>query len=211
MIDHCIKGRETPITQQMINQVLHRKRTNGEFKFNAHIGEYDVDNFILYLGLDVNVLPKQTWEMTGEPELIWSHVQLSLANWHKIVLIERLIGVPINIDRLRNMKNFEVIEIIDDSQPYTTLMGMEWVVDNQEIIKLKRRQMIFEVGDLMVTTPLEPLEGKRYTESVRENDMHNLYNITARMEDYVEPTMDGVLSWRIFSSCTSDSKSCLEN
>ena len=71
--------------------------------------------------------------------------------------------------------------------------------------------MIFAVGDIKVIVPLEPLEGKRYTESVRENDMDNLYNITARMEDYVEPTMDGVLSWRIFSSCTSDSKSCLEN
>ena len=156
MIDHCVKGMETPITQQMINQVLHRKRTNGEFKFNAHIGEYDVDNFILDLGLDVNVLPKQTWEMMGEPELIWSHVQLSLANWHKIVLIERLIGVPINIDRLRNMKIFEVIEIIDDSQPYPSLMGLEWAVDNWEIINLKIREMIFEVRDLKVISPLDP-------------------------------------------------------
>jgi hypothetical protein len=58
MIDHCVKGRDTLVTQQMINQVLRRKRTNKEFKFNAHIGEYDVDNFILDLGLDVNVLPK---------------------------------------------------------------------------------------------------------------------------------------------------------
>jgi hypothetical protein len=52
----------------MVNQVLCRKRTNGEFKFNAQIGEYDVDNVILDLGLDVNVLPKKTWEMMGEPE-----------------------------------------------------------------------------------------------------------------------------------------------
>jgi hypothetical protein len=31
------------------------------------------------------------------------------------------------------------------------------------------------------------------------------------MEDYVEPTMDGALSWRSFSSCTSDSEVGLEN
>jgi hypothetical protein len=71
--------------------------------------------------------------------------------------------------------------------------------------------MIFEVGDLKVTAPLDPSEGKRYTESVRENDMDNFYNLTTRMEDYVKPTMGGVLVWGSFSSCTSDSKACLEN
>jgi hypothetical protein len=87
MIDHCTKGRDTPVAQRMVNQVLRRKRTNGEFRFNAQIGEYDVDNVILDLGSDVNVLPKKTWEMMGEPELVWSPVQLRLVNQHKIVPI----------------------------------------------------------------------------------------------------------------------------
>jgi hypothetical protein len=39
-------------------------------------------------------------------------------------------------------------------------MGLEWDFDNQVIINLKRREMIFEVGDLKVTTPLDPTEGK---------------------------------------------------
>jgi hypothetical protein len=51
----------------------------------------------------------------------------------------------------------------DDSQPYPNLMGLEWVVDNQEIINLKKRETIFEVGDLNVTAPLDPSKGKRYT------------------------------------------------
>jgi hypothetical protein len=46
MIDHCTKGRDTPVTQIMVNQVLRRKRTNEEFRFDAQIGEYDVDNVI---------------------------------------------------------------------------------------------------------------------------------------------------------------------
>jgi len=54
------------------------------------------------------------------------------------------------------MVYFEVIEIIDDSQPYLVLMGLEWVVDNQEIINLKRMEMIFEVGDLKVIAPFDP-------------------------------------------------------
>jgi hypothetical protein len=65
-----------------------------------------------------------------------------------------------NIDGLRNMAYFEVVEIVDDSVPYPTLMGLEWVFDNQVIINLKKREMIFEVGDLKVTAPLDPSEGK---------------------------------------------------
>ena len=71
----------------MVNQVLRTKRTNEEFRFNAHIGEYDVVNIILDLGSDVNVLPKKMWEMMGQIELIWSLFQLNLVNQHKIVLI----------------------------------------------------------------------------------------------------------------------------
>jgi hypothetical protein len=49
----------------------------------------------------------------------------------------------VNIDGVRSVADFEVIEIVDDSQPYPTLMGIEWEFDNQEIINLKRREMIF--------------------------------------------------------------------
>jgi hypothetical protein len=87
IIDHCMKGRENIIAQRVVNQVLHIKRTNGEFTFNVQIGEYDVDNIILDLGSDVNVLLKQTWEMVGKPNMVWFPVQSRLANQHNIVPI----------------------------------------------------------------------------------------------------------------------------
>jgi hypothetical protein len=34
-------------------------------------------------------------------------------------------------------------------------MGLEWAFENQPIINLKRREIIFEVGDLKVTTLLD--------------------------------------------------------
>jgi hypothetical protein len=89
-----------------------------------------VDNFILDLGSDMNVLPKQTWEMMGKTKLVWSLIQLRLVNQQKIVLIGRLTGVPVNIDGVHSVVEFEVIEIVDDSQPYPTLMGLEWAFDN---------------------------------------------------------------------------------
>jgi hypothetical protein len=100
-----------------------------------------------------------------------------------------------NIDRVRNMVEFEVIEIMDDKKPYPSLVGLEWAFDNQVIIKLKRREMIFEVQGLKVMTPLDTSEGKRYIEPTRGNDTDNLYNMTAWMEDYVNSTVDGAMTW----------------
>jgi hypothetical protein len=90
-----------------------------------YIGEYNMDNVILDLGSDVNVLPRKTWEMMGKHKLIWYPVQLRLTNQHKIVLIGRLKGVPVNIDGVYSVAYFEVIEIVDDSQPYPTFMGLQ--------------------------------------------------------------------------------------
>ena len=40
--------------------------------------------------------------------------------------------------------DFEVIEIIGDSRPYTALLGIDWEIDNMAVIDLKKRQMSFE-------------------------------------------------------------------
>jgi hypothetical protein len=55
-----------------------------------------------------------------------------------------------------SFENFEFIDIVDDSQPYPTLMKLEWPFDNQKNVNLNKRDMIFEVGDLKVTAPLNP-------------------------------------------------------
>jgi len=46
----------------------------------AQIGEYEMDQVILDLGLDANVLPKQTWERMGRLALLWSPIHLRLEN-----------------------------------------------------------------------------------------------------------------------------------
>ena len=49
-------------------------RMGREMRLTAQIGEYEMDQVILDLGLDVNVLPKQTWEGIGRPTLQWSPI-----------------------------------------------------------------------------------------------------------------------------------------
>jgi hypothetical protein len=116
--------------------------------------------------------------MMGKLKLIWSPIQLRLENHHKIVLIGILTWVNVNIDGVHNIVDFEVIDIMDDSKPYPMLLGLNWDFDNQTIIDLKKRQIIFEVGDLRVTAPLDPKKGRKYVELTRRKELDNLYDVT---------------------------------
>ena len=60
----------------------------------------------------------------------------------------RLFSVPIDLDGVSTIADFEVIEIIGDSNPYSALLGIEWAMANAAIINLKRRQMTFEGNGL---------------------------------------------------------------
>ena len=62
--------------------------------------------------------------------------------------------------------------------------------------------------------PLDPSQGERYTEPVRDEDqdaLDHIYNITAKEEDYVDPTTKGIMDWQCDSSCMTDSDDGLEN
>jgi len=76
--------------------------------------------------------------------------------------------VPVDIDGVRTFVDFEVIEIVDDSCPYPTLLGIDWAFDNLAVIYLKKRRMTFEGDGLRVIAPLDPDEGRRYKEPIRE-------------------------------------------
>jgi hypothetical protein len=72
--------------------------------------------------------------------------------------------VTVNIDGVCSIDDFEVIEIVDGNKPYPTLLGLDWDFDNQTLIDLKKRQMVFEAGDWKVTVPLDPTEGRIFVE-----------------------------------------------
>ena len=67
----------------------------------------------------------------------------------------------------------------------------------------------------MIIAPLDPSMGPRHIEPIcakeEEKDMDDLYKLIATQDDYINPTIDGTLSWRYASSCTSDSEEGLEN
>jgi hypothetical protein len=101
-------------------------------------------DIILDLGSKVNVLLKKTWKCMGEPTLGYSPVHLKLENQHRVIPIGRLKGVTVDLDRVHTKVDFKVIEIVDGTTPYSTLLGLDWEFDNHAIIKLNMRKMTFE-------------------------------------------------------------------
>ena len=63
--------------------------------------------------------------------------------------------------------DFEVIQIVEDADPYPMLLGFDWAIDMGGIINLKKRSMVFENGGIRVIVPLDPAKGERYTKTVR--------------------------------------------
>jgi len=102
----------------------------------AHIGEYELDQVILDLGSDMNVIPKKMWEWMGRPMLQWSLIQLRMENQWKIIPMGQLQGVTVDIEGVSVFANFEVIEIVDDSNPI--LLSVDWATDMNRVIDLKK-------------------------------------------------------------------------
>ena len=103
-----------------------------------------MEQVILDLGSDVNVLPKQTWERMGRPVLQWSPIHLCMENQQKIIPMGCLYGVTMDIEGVSALANFDVIEIVDNSNPYPMKLGIDWAFDMDVVINLKKCRMTFK-------------------------------------------------------------------
>ena len=74
----------------------------------------------------------------GKPCLDWYPIQLRLANQAKVLPIGWLSNVTIDVKGLWTSVDFEVINIVDDTNPYPALLGIDWAIDNQIIINFKK-------------------------------------------------------------------------
>ena len=80
------------------------------------------------------------------------------------------------------------------------------------IINLKKRSMVFESEGTWEIVPLDPAEGKRYTEPMHEEEeMDHIYKLTMKDEDWINPTADGVLYWENDSELFSDFDEEIDN
>ena len=94
--------------------------------------------------------------------------------------------VLLNVEGFHTFVDFEVINIIDYTNPYLALMGIYWAIDNQTIINFKKRILSFEDNEIIVVLPIDPLEGQRYIEPLynhgQANYLDQIYNVIALQE-----------------------------
>ena len=95
----------------------------------------------------------------GQATPEWSLIQLRISNQEKVLPIGRLSQAQVDIEGLHTFADFKVINIVDDTNPYPVLLGIDWAMGNQTIINFKRRILSFEDDEMRVVTPLDPLEG----------------------------------------------------
>jgi hypothetical protein len=131
-------GRVNPLLNKLVHQLSKKRRTNKELHLNSQIGEYDMDYVVIDLGSEVNVMTKQTWALMGKPRLIYSPIRLRMANQKVVIPFGRLEQVHVDINRVRTFADFKVIEIIDDSCPYPTLLRIDWDFNNSTVVDLKK-------------------------------------------------------------------------
>ena len=102
----------------------------------------------------------------------------------------------VDITGVRVLADFEIIEIVEEADPYPVLLGLDWAIDMGCVINLKKRSMVFENKGTCVIVPLDPTEGARYIEpAYEEEEIDHIYKLTARDEDRVNPTNEGVFRW----------------
>jgi len=145
LIDNCA-NEDNPLPKQCaVNKVKRsKKRTDREMWLTASTNDFEMDLVILYLGFDANILSNKTCEHMGKPKLQWSPIQLCMENQQKIIPMGCLHGVTLDIEGARAVVELEVIEIVDDSNPYPTLLEINWDFDMNAIINLKKQITILE-------------------------------------------------------------------
>ena len=75
-------------------------------------------------------------------------------------------NVIVDVEGFHTFAEFEFINIVDDTNPYPALLGIDWAIDNQTIINFKKRILSFEDEEMRVVLPIDAFEGKRYVESI---------------------------------------------
>jgi hypothetical protein len=132
-----------------------------------------------------------------------------MVNQYCIFPIGRMENVEVDVARFKMTVDFKVIEIMGDKEPYLALLGIDWEYENYVVIDLKRDTVTFDANGIKVVQSLDLYLGLRYTKLVDNNIeskfLDQLYTIRTMMRlDYINPTIDGYVSWRSIQSVDED-------
>jgi len=79
----------------------------------------------------------------GKPKLVYSSIQLCVANQYCIFPIGWWENVEVDLARVKKIVDFKVIEIVGERDPHPSLLGIEWAFNNNDAIDTKKEMMTF--------------------------------------------------------------------
>ena len=136
---------------------------------------------------------------------------MHLAHQAKVTLIGRVSHLVVDVEGMRTYVNFDIIEFVDGGGSYPALLGIVWANNSMVVINFKKHVMTFENQDIIVINPMDPNEGRRYIELVKDEVVRGWDHAYSILEYYVHPTANRELGWCRSSFASSDSDDALEN
>ena len=110
---------------------------------SLELGGFETKDVMLDLGGDVNILLKKTWELMGKLKPMWFPIHLRLENQYKVFPMGRLMDMEFDVDGVKIVAEFEVIDILEDVNPYQYLLGIYLAFVKNVIMNLKEIHMSF--------------------------------------------------------------------
>ena len=92
-----------------------------------------------------------------------------------------MLNLVVDVEGMNTYIDFDVIEVVDGGGSYPSLWGIEWDNDSMAVINFKKWMMTFENQDIKFISPMDPNEGKRYIELVKDEVFRgwdHAYNIS---------------------------------
>ena len=74
--------------------------------------------------------------------------------------------VPVKIEGTSTYANFKGIDIVEDTNMYPALLGIDSGMNKCTIINFKKRSLTFEDDKLWVVALVDPIEGHKYVKKV---------------------------------------------
>jgi hypothetical protein len=107
----------------------------------ARIGDFEID-YILDEDTQVNIMPERTCEAIGNPSMIPSIGGTNLLRGKLVNLCGRLARIPMIANGTSTKEDFEIIKFVEDSAPFTMLIGKPWI--NREQARRKEEEEVLE-------------------------------------------------------------------
>jgi hypothetical protein len=94
------------------------------------MGEFDID-FVMDEETQMNIMPERTWEVIGRPAMIPSLGGIILFRGKLVNLCGKLARIPMTVNGTSIEEDFEIIKFVEDSTPFTMLIGKPWIDRDQ--------------------------------------------------------------------------------